>query len=176
MKLFDIQVFTSNREYDITLRNLTIIRASQIIHRIGVAYTPLLRSIKRFLVPGKLAIDSLIKIGSIKSLKQGADVAVDASMLLRSFKRVTMDDAARIAGGIKVRSMKRMEDSVTWRVVAEALLGSKKPISDNSAVRVDVDMRIQKVRKRRLGEVSLVRLVDMEPMTLDELDYIVEGG
>jgi len=76
MKLFDIKVFTSDREYDITLRNLTIIRASQIIHRISIASTVLLRSIKRFLAPGKVVIQPLILIRSIKSLRQKADVAV----------------------------------------------------------------------------------------------------
>ena len=174
MKLFDIKVFTSDREYDITLRNLTIIRASQIVHRIAIACKPLLRSIKRFLVPGKLVIESLIKIGSIKSLKQKADVAVDASMLFRSFKRVTVEDSPRIVAGINIRSVKKMMDGHTWRVIADALLGAKKPIKDSAAISIEADVRMQKVRKRRLGEVSLVRLTDMEPMTLDELDYIVE--
>jgi len=174
MKLFDIKVFTSNREYDITLRNLTIIRASQIIHRISVAYTALIRSIKRLVIPGKVVIKPLIRIGSIKSLRQRADVVVDASMLFRSFKRVTVEDSPRIAGHVKARSMKKISGSSTWRVVANALLGAKKPIKGGAAVSIDADMRFQKVRKRKLGEVSLIRVTDMEPMTLDELDYIVE--
>ena len=174
MKLFDIKVFTSNREYDITLRNLTIIRASQIIHRIGVAYTALIRSIKRLVIPGKVVIKPLIRIRSIKSLRQRADVAVDASMLFRSFKRVTVEDSSRIDGHVKVRSMKKIGGSSTWRVVADALLGAKKPIKGGNAILVDANVRFQKVRKRKLGEVSLVRMADMEPMTLDTLDYVVE--
>jgi len=174
MKLFDIKVFTSNREYDITLRNLTIIRASQIIHRIGVAYTALIRSIKRLVIPGKVVIKPLIRIGSIKTLRQRADVAVDASMLFRSFKRVTVEDSPHIASHVKARSMKKIGGSSTWRVVADTLLGAKKPIKGSNAIMVDTSVRFQKVRKRKLGEVSLVRLADMEPMTLDELDYVVE--
>jgi hypothetical protein len=174
MKLFDIKVFTSNREYDVTLRNLTIIRASQIIHRIGVACTTLLRSIKRLLVPCKVAIKPLIKIRSIKSLRQKADVAVDASTLLRSRKRVTADNGVRIAAGSNISSVKKMKADSTWRIIAHILLGSKKPINGGDAILLDADMRIQKVRKRRLGEVSLVRPADMDPMILDELDYIVE--
>ena len=174
MKLFDIKVFTSNREYDVTLRNLTIIRASQIIHRISVACVTLIRSIKRLVIPGKLVIKPLIRIRSIKSLKQRTDVAVDASTLFRSFKRVTADDNVSIDTGVNVRSVKKIKDSATWRVIADVLLGSKKPVIGNAALSVDADMRIQKVRKRRLGEVSLVRVADMEPMTLDEIDYVVE--
>ena len=176
MKLFDIKVHTSDREYDVTLRNLTIIRASEIVHRISIASEALLRSIKRLVVPGKFVIQPLIRIRSIKSLRQRADIAVDASTLLRSRKRVTVDDAARIDADINVRSIKKMRENHAWRVVADVLLGSKKPITDNAVILVDADVRFQKVRKRRLGEVSLIRLADMEPMTLDELDYIVEGG
>ena len=174
MKLFDIKVFTSNREYDVTLRNLTIIRASQIIHRIGVACTTLLRSIKRLLVPGKVVIKPLIKIRSIKSLRQGASVAVDASTLLRSRKRVTADDGARINAGCNISSIKKLKPDSTWRIIAEVLLGSKKPIIGSDAILLDADICFQKVRKRKLGEVSLVRPADMDPMILDELDYIVE--
>jgi hypothetical protein len=47
-------------------------------------------------------------------------------------------------------------------------------MAEDSAVAVDADVRMQKVRKRRLGEFAQVRLVDMDPLTLDELDYIVE--
>jgi len=54
------------------------------------------------------------------------------------------------------------------------LLSAKKPIKDSAAISIDADICFEKVRKRKLGEVSLVRLADMEPMTLDELDYIVE--
>jgi len=176
MKLFDIKVHTSDREYDVTLRNLTIIRASQIVHKISVAYEALIRSIKRLVIPGKLVIQPLIRIRSIKSLRQRANVAVDASTLLRSRKRVTMGDTLRISAGVNVRSIKKIKDSAAWRAVADTLLGSKKPVIGNAACTVDADIRIQKVRKRRLGEVSLVRLTDMEPMALDELDYIVEGG
>ena len=174
MKLFDIKVFTSNREYDVTLRNLTIIRASQIIHLIGVAAEALLRSIKRLVIPGKIVIKPLIRIRSIKSLRQKIDVAMDASTLFRSFKRVTVEDSVSIDAGINVRSIKKMRKDHAWRVVADALLGAKKPVTVKAAILVDADMRFQKVRKRRLGEVSLVRLADMEPMTLDELDYVVE--
>ena len=174
MKLFDIKVFTSNREYDVTLRNLTIIRASQIIHRISVAYVTLIRSIKRFLVPGKIVIQPLIKIRSIKSLRQRADVAVDALPLISSRKRVTMNDAVHVSADSNISSMKRMRDSAAWRVVTDILHGSKKRMAEGAEVAVDVDLRMQKVRKRKLGELSLVRLENMEPMTLDELDYIVE--
>ena len=174
MKLFDIKVFTSNREYDVTLRNLTIIRASQIIHRISVAYVTLIRSIKRFLVPGKIVIQPLIRIRSIKSLRQKADVAVDALPLISSRKRVTMDDAVQVSAASNISSMKRMRDSAAWRVVTDILHGSKKRMAEGAAVAVDVDLRMQKVRKRRLGECSLLRLADMDPMTLDALDYIVE--
>jgi len=174
MKLFDIKVHTSDREYDITLRNLTIIRASEIVHRISIASEALLRSIKRLVIPGKLVIQPLIRIRSIKSLRQRADIAVDALLRIRSFKRITSDDGVNIAAAVNVRSIKKIKDGAALRVVAEALLGAKKPIVGDAAISVDAEMRIQKVRKRRLGEVSLVRLADMEPMTLDELDYIVE--
>jgi len=174
MKLFDIKVHTSDREYDVTLRNLTIIRASEIVHRISIACVTLIRSIKRLVIPGKLVIKPLIKIRSIKSLRQKADVTVDASTLLRSRKRITTDDGMNLDAAVNTRSIKKIRGSAAWRVVADTLLGSKKPVIGNAAVSVDADMRIQKVRKRRLGEVRLVRLTDMEPMTLDELDYIVE--
>jgi len=174
MKLFDIQVFTSNREYDITLRNLTIIRASEIVHRISVVYSTLLRSIKRFLVPGKLVIQPLIRIRSIKSLRQKADVAVDTLPFIRSRKRVTAEDGVRIDSDINVRSSKKVRDNHTWRVVSDVLLGSKKRMTEGAALIVDADLRMQKVRKRRLGECSLLRITDMNPMTLDTLDYIVE--
>ena len=176
MKLFDIKVHTSDREFDVTLRNLTIIRASEIVHRISVAYEALLRSIKRLMIPGKLVIQPLIRIRSIKSLKQRADVAVEALPLIRSLKRVTAEDSVSIDADVNARSIKKIRDSATWRVVADTLLGSKKPVIGNAACTVDADIRIQKVRKRKLGELSLVRLADMEPTTLDELDYIVEGG
>jgi hypothetical protein len=174
MKLFNIQVHTSDRNFDITLRNLTIIRASQIIHRISVAYVTLIRSIKRFLVPGKLVIQPLIRIGSIKSLRQRADVAVDALPLISSRKRVTMADAVQVSADNNISSLKRMRDSAAWRVITNILHGSKKRVAEGAAVAVDVDLRMQKVRKRRLGECGLLRLADMDPMTLDALDYIVE--
>ena len=174
MKLFDIKVFTSDREFNITLRNLTIIRASQIIHRISIASTVLLRSIKRFLVPGKVVIQPLILIRSIKSLSQMLNISLDASMLFRSFKRVTMEDSTQIDVDVCVRSMKKIVDGSTWRVAAEALIGARKAIKGSDALALDADVNFQKVRKRKLGEVSLVRLADMEPMTLDELDYVVE--
>jgi len=174
MKLFDIKVFTSNRAYDVTLRNLTIIRASQIVHRIGVMGETLLRAVKRLLVPGKLVIQPLIKIRSLKRMKQGGNISLGASMLLRSRKRVTVSDPLRVKTGVNVRSIKKMRESHAWRVVTEILLGAMKPFPGSSTLMVDADMLFQKVRKRRLGEVSLVRLVDMEPLTLDELDYIVE--
>ena len=173
MKLFDIKVFTSNREYDITLRNLTIIRASQIIHRISIACVTLISSIKRLVIPGKVVIQPLIRIRSIKSLRQRANVAVDASTLFRSFKRVKVEDSPRIDGHVKIRSMKKIGGNPTWRVATEALIGARKAISGSEAFVVDADVYFQKVRKRRLGELSLVRVTDMEPMTLDELDYIV---
>jgi len=174
MKLFDIQVFTSNREYDITLRNLTIIRASEIVHRISVVYSTLLRSIKRFLVPGKLVIQPLIRIRSIKSLKQRADVAVDASALISSRKRMTADGSVRISVDSNISSRKRMRGGHTWRIIADVFLGAKKRMTEGTALIVDADLRIQKVRKRRLGECSLLRIDGMDPMTLDALDYIVE--
>jgi len=176
MKLFDIKVHTSDREFDVALRNLTIIRASEIVHKISVAGETLIRSIKRLVIPGKFVIQPLIRIRSIKSLRQRANVAVNALLRIRSFKRITADDGVKIAAAVSLHSIKKIRDSTAWRVVAEALLGSKKPIVGDAAISVDADMRIQKVRKRRLGEVSLVRLADMESMTLDELDYIVEGG
>jgi hypothetical protein len=174
MKLFNIQVHTSDRNYDITLRNLTIIRASQIIHRIGVACTALFRSIKRLVIPGKLVIEPLVKLRSIKSLWQRADVAVDASMLVRSRKRVTVEDAARISADSNVSSTKRMRDSAAWRVIADVLHGSKKRMAEGAALIVDADVRMQKVRKRRLGECSLLRIDGMDSMSLDALDYIEE--
>ena len=174
MKLFDIKVFTSNRAYDIILRNLTILRASQIIHRISVASETLLRAVKRFMVPGRIEIKPLIKIRSLKRMKQGANITLDASTLLRSRKRVTVGDPLRVKAGVNVRSVKKMRESHAWRIVAETLLGAMKPFPGRSTLMVDADMLFQKVRKRRLGEVNLVRLADMEPLTLDELDYIVE--
>jgi len=174
MKLFDIKVHTSDREFDITLRNLTIIRASQIIHLIAIACETLMRSIKRFLVPGRLVIQPLIRIRSIKSLKQKADIAVDVLPLISSRKRVTMDDAVQVSSDNNISAMKRMRDEATWRVIADALFGTKKRMAEEDTVTVDADVRMQKVRKRKLGELAQVRLIDMDPMTLDELDYVVE--
>ena len=174
MKLFDIKVFTSDREYDITLRNLTIIRASEIVHRISVAYITLIRSIKRLVIPGKVVIQPLIRLRSIKSLKQRCSVAVDALPLISSRKRVTMDDAAQVSADINISSMKRMKDSAVWRVITDISHGSEKRVAEGAAVAVDAGICFEKVRKRRLGEVSQIRLAGMNPMTLDELDYVVE--
>jgi len=174
MKLFNILVHTSDREYDVTLRNLTIIRASQIVHRIAVSCSTLLRSIKRFLVPGKLVINPMIRGRSIKSLRQGADVAMDALPLISSRKRVTMDDAVQDSADNNISSMKRMRDSAAWRVITDILHGSTKYITEEAALAVDADVRMQKVRKRRLGECSLLRIDSMDPLNLDELDYIAE--
>ena len=174
MKLFDIKVHTSDREYNVTLRNLTIIRASQIVHRISVASKTLLRSIKRFLVPGKVVIAPLIKIRSIKFMKQRAEVAIDALPLVGSRKRITADEAARIDADNHVSSMKKIQDSQTWRVIANAMFGTKKSMAERSSLFVDADIRIQKVRKRRLGELGFVRLADLDSMTFDELDYVAE--
>jgi len=174
MKLFDIKVHTSDREYDITLRNLTIIRASEIVHRISVASKALLRAIKRLVIPGKLVIHPLVRVRSIKSLRQRPDTAVDGSTLLRSYKGVTVGDSLRVSADGNISSMKRLRGNSAWRVVANALFGARKSAAINAACPVCVDVRIRKVRKRRLGEVSLVRLADMEPMTLDTLDYVEE--
>jgi hypothetical protein len=174
VKLFDIQVRTSDREFDITLRNLTIIRASQIVHKISVASAALLRSIKRFLAPGKVVIAPLIKIRGIKSLRQHAEISLDTGALFRSRKRATVSDDARIAANSHMRSMKKMRKNHTWRVEQNALLGAKKSGVGSAALAFDANLRMQKVRKRRLGEVARVRLADMEAMTIDELDYIIE--
>jgi len=173
MKLFDIKVFTSDREYDVTLRNLTIIRANQIIYRISIACLPLLRSIKRLLIPGIIVIQPHIRIRSIKSLRQRASVAVDALIRFRSFKRVTIADNVCITADVRTRSMKRMRESSAWRVAADSLISAMKLVRDNGSFSVNASMRMESVRKRRLGEVSLTRLADMDPMTLDDLDYVV---
>lgn len=174
MKIFDIKVHTSDREYDITLRNLSIIRVSQIIHRIRVSGSTLISSIKRFLVPGKLTIKPLIKIRTIKAHRQNTDVALDGQTLVSSLKRTQVDDTVRISADGNISSTKRMRAAATWRVITDVLLEAKKDMPGSNALLVAADMYIQKVRKRKLGEVSLVRLTDMEPMTLDELDYVVE--
>jgi hypothetical protein len=174
LKLFNIQVFTSDRAYDVTLRNLSIIRASQLVHRLSVASTALLWSIKRFLVPGKVVIAPLIKLRAIKAMKQSAAVAPDADVRLGSLKRVTATEAMQLSFDGNVRSVKRVKENPVWRIVTTALLGAKKPIANSAALGVDLDLNIQKVRKRRLGEVSRVLPADMNPLTLDELDYIVE--
>jgi hypothetical protein len=173
MKLFDIKVFTSNREYDITLRNLTIIRVNEIVYNISIACKTLLRSIKRLLIPSIVVIQPQIRIRSIKSLQQRANVVVDAFIRLRSLKRATVDDALQIAADGNISSKKRMTTGSTWRVIADALIGSMKPVRGNGSFAVDANMRMESVRKRRLGEVSLTRLADMDPMTLDDLDYVV---
>jgi len=174
MKLFDIKVHTSDREYDVTLRNLTIIRASEIVHRISVAYEALLRSIKRHVIPGKLVIEPLIRIRSIKSLRQRADTTVDGSLLLCSRKGVTVSDTLRVSADGNISSMKKLRGNSAWRIVFDALFSARKSAAINAADPVCADVRIRKVRKRRLGELRLVRLADMEPMTLDTLDYVEE--
>jgi hypothetical protein len=174
VKLFDIQVFTSDREFDVTLRNLSIIRASEIIHRIRVASTALLRAIKRFLVPGKVVIAPLIKLRNIKFLRQHAEISIDTQALLSSQKRAQVNEALQISANSSMASAKRVRDNPTWRATAEALLGAKKSGVGSAALAFDVGLRMQKVRKRRLGEVSHMRPVEMDAMTLEELDYIIE--
>jgi len=154
MKLFNIQVRSSDRNFDIRLRNLTIIRASQILHKIAIACLPRIRSLKRFLVPGKLGIDSLIKIRSFKSLKQKADIAVDVLPLISSRKRMTMDDTVQVSADSNISSMKRVREEATWRVITDALLGTQKRIGPIEFIGPSSKCKTHKENFTRLNEQS----------------------
>jgi hypothetical protein len=175
MQLFNMRVRTGDREFDVTLRNLSIIRASEIVHKIGVACAVLLHSVKRFLVPGKLVIRPLIQFRAVKSLRQKAEIAISALPLFTLRKRMQPEQTMQISGESAFCSVKCMSDRPALCVTIGALLGAKKAIADSANFAIDANLKLQKVRKRRLGEASWVRLAGMDFMTLDALDYVVEG-